>query len=101
MNIDIIVKVIIPILGAIITYILVPFFKQKTTKEQREEIYFWVQVAVGAAEQIYKEKGQGKLKKEYVIDFLTSKGINITIQELDILIEAAVKELNLVQKKIE
>lgn len=101
MNIDIIVKVLIPILGAIITYILVPFFKQKTTKEQRDNIYFWVKIAVGAAEQIYKEKGQGKLKKDYVIDFLTSKGINITIQELDILIEAAVKELNLVQKKIE
>ncbi len=101
MNIDIIVKVIIPILSAILTYLIVPLILSKTTKQQRDNIYFWVQVAVGAAEQIYKEKGQGKLKKDYVIDFLTSKGINITIQELDILIEAAVKELNLVQKKIE
>ncbi len=100
MNIDIIVKVLIPILGTIITYILVPFLKQKITKEQREEIYFWVKIAVGAAEQIYKEKGQGKLKKEYVVDFLVSKGINITIQELDILIEAAVKELNIIQDKV-
>ncbi len=83
MNIDIIVKVIIPILGVIITYLIVPFIRQKTTKEQRENIYFWVRVAVQAAEMIYKEKGQGKLKKEYVIDFLVSKGINITIQELD------------------
>lgn len=100
MNIDIIVKVIIPILGAILTYLIVPFILQKTTKEQRGNIYFWVQVAVGAAEQIYKEKGQGKLKKEYVVDFLTSKGINITIQELDVLIEAAVKELNIAQEKL-
>ncbi len=99
-NIDIMVKVIIPILGAIITYLIVPFIRQKTTKEQRENIYFWVKVAVAAAEQIYKEKGQGKLKKEYVVDFLVSKGINITIQELDILIEAAVKELNIIQDKI-
>ena len=100
MNIDIIVKVLIPILGTIITYILIPFLKQKITKEQREEIYFWVKIAVGAAEQIYKEKGQGKLKKEYVVDFLVSKGINITIQELDVLIEAAVKELNIIQEKV-
>lgn len=100
MNIEIIIKVIIPILGAIITYILVPFFKQKTTKEQREEIYFWVQVAVGAAEQIYKGKGQGKLKKEYVVDFIVSKGFNITVQDLDTMIEAAVKELNLAQEKL-
>ncbi|WP_077369726.1 phage holin, LLH family [Anaerosalibacter sp. Marseille-P3206] len=101
MNIDIIVKVLIPILGAILTYLIVPFVKSKTTKQQRDNIYFWVQVAVGAAEQIYAGKGQGKLKKEYVITFLQSKGINITIQELDVLVEAAVKELNLVQRKIE
>lgn len=101
MNIDIIVKVLIPILGAILTYLIVPFIKQKTTKEQRENIYFWVQVAVGAAEMVYKEKGQGKLKKEYVVDFLVSKGINITIQELDALIEAAVKELNIIQEKVD
>lgn len=100
MNIDIITKVIIPILGTILTYLIVPLIKQKTTKEQRENIYFWVKVAVGAAEQIYKEKGQGKLKKEYVVDFLVSKGINITIQELDVLIEAAVKELNMAQEAL-
>mgnify|MGYP001442251267 CR=1 FL=1 len=99
-NIDIMVKVIIPILGAIITYLIVPFIRQKTTKEQRENIYFWVRVAVQAAEMIYKEKGQGKLKKEYVITFLQSKGMNITIQELDVLIEAAVKELNIIQEKV-
>jgi hypothetical protein len=101
MNIDIVVKVIIPVLGAIITYLIVPLILQKTTKEQRENIYFWVRVAVQAAEMIYAEKGQGKLKKEYVVEFLTSRGINITLQELDVLIEAAVKELNIIQEKID
>lgn len=100
MNIDIIVKVIIPILSAILTYLIVPLILSKTTKQQRENVYFWVQVAVSAAEMIYKEKGQGKLKKEYVVDFLVSKGINITVQELDVLIEATVKELNLAQEKL-
>ena len=103
-----IILALIGLLGTIITYVLVPWVKTKTTKEQnvntlilRDEVSFWVSVAVNAAEQIYREKGQGKLKKEYVIDFLTSKGINITIQELDVLIEAAVKELNIVQKTLE
>ena len=100
MNIDIIAKVIFPVLGAIITYILVPFLKSKTTREQRDNVYFWVKVAVQAAEMIYAEKGQGKLKKDYVIKFLTSKGINITRQDLDVLIEAAVKELNMVQEQL-
>ncbi|WP_268807607.1 phage holin, LLH family [Tepidimicrobium xylanilyticum] len=88
-------------LGAIVTYLIVPFIRQKTTKEQRENIYFWAKVAVVVAEQIYKEKGQGKLKKEYVVDFLVNKGINITIRELDILIESAVKGLNIIQYEVD
>lgn len=100
MNIEIFTKVLIPLLGAILTYLIVPLILQKTTKQQRENIYFWVTVAVQAAEMIYKGKGQGKLKKEYVIDFLTSKGIRLTIQELDALIEAAVLELNITKEKL-
>jgi len=91
--------VIIPILGIIITGLIIPFIMQKTTKEQRDNICFWVSTAVKAAEMIYKEAGQGKLKKEYVVNFLVARGINITEQELDTLIEAAVKELNIVQNK--
>lgn len=99
-NINLIIKVIIPILGAIVTYILVPLIKEKTTKEQRENIYFWVKVAVLGAEMIYKEKEQGKLKKEYVVEFLISKGINITLEELNILIESAVKEFNMTKEQL-
>lgn len=97
MNGEIIVKIgtaLIALIGAIITYIIVPFLKSKTTKEQRDNTVFWVQIAVNAAEQIYQGKGQGKLKKEYVLEFLNSKGIKITIEQLDILIESAVYELN-------
>lgn len=94
MNIEIIIKIVIPIIGAIITYLIVPFLREKTTKEQRGNIEFWVRIAVNAAEQIYKEKGHGKQKKEYVLDFLSSKNINISEQQLDLLIEAAVYELN-------
>lgn len=101
MNIDIIVKVLIPILGTIITYILVPFLKQKTTKEQRENIYNLVKIAVKAAEQMHDAGLINIPKKKYVINFLTSKGINITIQDLDVMIEAAVQELNLAKKALE
>lgn len=66
MNIDAIGKALITILGAILTYIVGPYILSKTTKEQREEYYFGTKLAVSAAEQIYKEKGQGQLKKKYV-----------------------------------
>jgi len=84
----------IALLGAIITYIVIPFMKERTTKEQRENLMFWVRVAVQAAEQIYNEKSEGALKKEYVINFLSQKGIVVTEGQIDILIEAAVFELN-------
>ena len=93
-DIDIIVKVIIPILGAIITYLIVPFIKQKITKEQRENIAFWVKVAVNAAEQVFKGTGLGEQKKQYVLNFLSTKGIKVSAAQLDALIEAAVFELN-------
>jgi len=97
MNTDAIVQagtIIIALVGAVMTYIVVPFLKERTTKEQRQNIAFWVKIAVTAAEQIYKEKGQGILKKEYVIKFLNEKGIKITEEQLDTLIEAAVYEMN-------
>lgn len=100
MNIDIIAKIVIPVLGAIITYLIVPFILSKTTKQQRDNVYFWVRVAVQAAEMIFQETGKGKDKKEYVIEFLVAKGIKIDLDELNILIEAAVKELNLAQEKL-
>ncbi len=99
-NIDLIVKVIIPILGAIITYILVPLIKEKTTKEQRENAYSWVKIAVGAAEQM-NEAGLITIpKKEYVVEFLVSKGINVDMNKLDAMIESAVNELNLVKSEL-
>lgn len=100
MNIDIIIKVIIPILGAIVTYMIVPFIMQKTSKEQRDNIMFWVKVAVNAAEQM-QEAGLIKIpKKEYVIEFIKNKGFDISYEDLENMIEAAVKELKLEQNKV-
>lgn len=94
MNIDIITKATIPILGIIITVLIIPFIMQKTTKEQRDSVVSWVRFAVNAAEQM-QDAGLIKItKKNYVLEFIKSKGFDITDQELDVLIEAAVKELN-------
>jgi len=86
--------ILISLIGVLVGSLLIPYLKSKTTTEQQANILFWVSVAVKAAEQIYKEKGQGKLKKEYVLEFLAGLGLKITEEEADILIEAIVRELN-------
>lgn len=96
--ITLVTKILIPLLGAVVAYVLIPYIKERTTAEQRSAVAYWVQVAVHAAEMIYTDKGQGRLKKEYVLEFLQAKGLGITAAELDALIEAAVKELNLIQQ---
>ncbi len=73
---------------------IIPYIKSKTTAEQQENIKFWVKIAVNAAEQIFQEKNRGQQKKQYVINFLETQGIKISIEQLDPLIEAAVLELN-------
>ena len=40
----------------------------------------------------------GEEKKKFVVGFLVEKGIKVSLDELDVLIESAVKELNLAQQ---
>lgn len=98
---ELVVKVIIPLLGAIITYLLIPWLKASTTKEERNNIMELVRIAVLAAEQLNDAGVLEVPKKLHVLDFLQSKGIKIDMQELDMMIEAAVKELNIAQKEFE
>lgn len=106
MTIDGFVEIAIAFIGllcAIITYVVVPYFNAKTTKEQREDIAFWTEIAVNAAEQVYKERGMGIYKKADVLDFvngfLEKKGWKLTQEQVDMLIEAFVKRLNQAQIK--
>ncbi|MEI6296270.1 MAG: phage holin, LLH family [bacterium] len=93
-----IVLAIISILGTLVTSFLVPYIKSKTTAEQLANVKFWVEIAVKAAEQIFDIPESGEDKKAYVLKFLATKGIVLTVEELNALIESAVKELNLTQE---
>lgn len=89
-----IIKAVAALIGVVITCILVPFIRSKTTAEQQKEINAWVKIAVSAAEQIFKGSGRGEEKKQYVIARLKERGFTVDENELDALIEAAVYELN-------
>lgn len=89
-----IIEAVAALTGVVITCILVPFIRSKTTAEQQKEINAWVKIAVSAAEQIFKGSGHGEEKKQYVIAWLKERGFTVDEAELDALIEAAVYELN-------
>ena len=89
-----IIEAVAALTGVVITCILVPFIRSKTTAEQQKEINAWVKIAVAAAEQIFKGSGRGEEKKQYVIAWLKERGFTVDEAELDALIEAAVYELN-------
>ena len=85
---------LIGLLGIIITGVLVPYVRSKTTAGQQESIAMWATIGVNAAEQIFQGSGRGVEKKEYALDFLADKGVSITMYDLETLIESAVLELN-------
>lgn len=88
-----IIEAVAALIGVIITCVLIPYIKSKTTTEQQKEINAWVKIAVSAAEQLFTGSGRGEEKKAYVIAWLKERGVTVDEAELDALIEAAVYEL--------
>ena len=93
-----ILKIVISVVAALIAYYAIPYLKNKFKQDKYKDLVEAVKIAVDAAEQTFKEGGMGKLKKEDVIKFITAylneNKINISDDQLDRLIEAAVFQLN-------
>lgn len=89
-----ILKLVISVCAALITAYAVPYLKTLKNDARYERMLDMVALAVRAAEQTTTGQGQGAVKKAEVIKFVSEwlygKGINITEDELDQLIEAAV-----------
>ena len=67
-NITTIIQAVFALIAAVITVIVIPYIKSKTTAQQQTDIEGWVRVAVSAAEQLYKGSGRGPEKKAYVLE---------------------------------
>ena len=85
----------IPVLGAILTYFVVPFIKASINEKHLIQYKQWCELAVRCAEMVIKESGRGEDKKEYVTNFLNDlfnkNKIIITEEQLNVLIESCVK----------
>lgn len=94
-----IVLAIISLLSTLVAGVLIPLIKEKIGAEKLAKYEYWANLAVRAAEMMWTESGCGEDKKKYVVDFLNDmfnkNKVIITEQQLEILIESAVKQMKL------
>ena len=93
-----IVRFIVVIVFILLARYGIPLLKQIASSDRMNGITQWVESAVLYAQQVHWAQ-TGEEKKEVVTDFLrrllASKNITITDEQLDILIEAAVKAMKI------
>ena len=91
---------LISLAGAILTGVAVPYIRSKTTKQQRDNIYTIIQSAVWAADQMFKASDPtGELRLRWVMNQLEELNLNVTESDLVLMVEQAVKELNIAEKE--
>lgn len=92
------VKLVVMILALIVSRYLVPWLKTHVQTNTLEAAANWAVQAVLFAQQVMKSSS-GEEKKETVASFLEQifkqRGLKISSEELDILIESAVKEMKM------
>ena len=93
-----IMKVFVMIAVLLISRYLIPWIKEKCGTDKLALAEKWVKYAVLKAQQVlWAEKGQDK--KAYVTEFLKeiliAKNIALSDEQLDVLIEAAVKQMKI------
>ena len=92
--IELLAKVVFPLAGTLITFYLIPLIKEHASEKRLDQIKEWAKIGVEAAEKIYQTTGQGTTKKGLVRNFLENKGVDLTEQEMNMLIESAVTQLD-------
>ena len=85
---------LISILGAVLTYQVIPWIRAKAGQARAESLGKWARIGVQAAEQVYQGQADaGKKKFAYVEQFLAERGFKLDTQEVEKAIESAVFEL--------
>lgn len=84
---------VIGLVSLVLTGVLIPFVRSRMSTAQLEQLDYWVQVLVAAAETMYAAGGTGEAKKAWVYEQLQQRGVKFDVVAVDAAIEAAVREL--------
>lgn len=94
--VSVIVKAVVAVLSVLITSVVIPYIKGKIGENKYNEIKYYVEYAVRCAEQIYTPE-QWQEKKAYVKEYIIHKakefGIDMTEEDINVLIEGIVNEV--------
>ena len=90
-------------IGLVIGGYLIPYLRTRIGADKFDQYLSWAKKAVEAAEMIFVgDVKSGPAKKEYCLKMLTkiinSKKEILTAEQLDMLIEAAVKEMHIAEE---
>ena len=94
MNITEIIGLALTALFGLIARFLIPWLQAKVGAERLQDVIYWVEVLVRAAEQMFKNKG-GADKLEWVLMQIENKGFTLDDDAIRALIEAEVREIKL------
>ncbi len=97
-----VVKVVVMVAALVVTRYLIPWMKEKIGVEKLEQIEKWVKYAVEMAQQVHWDQpGEDRkaIVTKFLRDILIAKNISISENHLDVLIEAAVKEMKIQENK--
>lgn len=93
-----VIKIVVMVAALVITRYLIPWLKEKIGADKLATAEKWAKYAVLKAQQVLWEQ-DGQDKKAYVTEFLKeiliAKNIALSDEQLDVLIEAAVKQMKI------
>lgn len=93
-----VLKVVVSVCAALVTIYVIPYLNTLRKNEQYQALVGVVDVAVAAAEQTIRGEGQGSVKKEvvmkYITNWLNAQNITISYEQMDAIVESAVYAMN-------
>lgn len=95
-------KLTIMLVSLLLTTYVIPWVKSKTQNETMHSLIDLATQAVLAAEQVHSSQSGAERKlivTKFIKEILMQKNISISDEEIDILIEAAVKQMNMAYGK--